>query len=179
MRKRVLLALGYFSTELYHGITRFAHEAEWILDTTAVRYGRIPSNWRGDGILTYLRQDRSDLLKLVRGFHGPVVDFCSDLPNIKAARVIPDNTAAARLAAEHLLERNYRDLAFLQMTDSYNVRTRESSFRNTCLQAGANYMHWNYSSVSAAKKGSWLKWLCKTLQRAPRPMGVLAQSDNR
>ncbi len=179
MRKRILLALGYFNPDLYHGIIRYAHQAEWILNTTMVQYGRLPSGWRGDGVLTFLIQERGDLIDFVRDFRGPVVDFSWDVPELDVSRVIPDNGEAGRLAAEHLLERNYRNLAFLQMTGSYNIRIRESGFRSACLDAGANYMLWDYPSSTEAKKGNWLKWLCKTLEQAPRPLAVMAQSDNR
>lgn len=179
MRKRILLALGYFNPDLYHGIIRFAHQAEWILDTTMVQYGRLPDGWRGDGVLTFLIQERGDLIDVVRRFRGPVVDFSWDVPDLEVSRVIPDNDAAGRMAAKHLLERNYRNLAFLQMTGSYNIRIRESGFRAACLDAGANYMLWDYPSAPAAEKGNWLKWLCKTLEGAPRPLAVMAQSDHR
>ncbi|MCP4374893.1 MAG: substrate-binding domain-containing protein [bacterium] len=178
MRKRVLLALGYFNSDLYHGIVSYARQAKWILDITMVQYGRLPDGWNGDGVLTLLVQARDDLIDFARDFDGPVVDFSWDVPELEVSRVIPDNSAAGRLGAEHLLERGYRNVAFVQISDSYNIRGCESGFRVTCMQAGANYMHWDYPSSPEAKEGQWLKWLCRMLASAPRPLGVMAQSDN-
>ncbi len=179
MHKRVLLALGYLNIDLYHGIVKYAREAGWILNTTMVHYGKIPVDWTGDGILTFLIQSRKDLIEYVGGFDGAGVDFSMDVPEVDVARVIPDNYQAGVVGAKHLLARSHRDLVFVQFIDSYNVRTREEGFRTTAEMAGANYQCWSWPEAAAAGETNWLDWLKAKLAAVETPLGILAQSDNR
>ena len=179
MRKRVLLALGYFNPDLYSGIIRYAHDANWVLNTSMIHYGRLPAGWVGDGMLTFLIRERQDLIQFTKRFANPVVDFSWDVPKADVSHVIPDNAEAGRLAAEHLLERGYRNLAFFQATGSYNIRIREAGFRAAALNAGANYVHWDFPAAQKRGEKNWTRFLETMLTTAPRPLGILAQSDNR
>ena len=49
--RRVLMALGYYDPQLHRGITRYAREAGWVLDTSMAHYGALPAHWRGDGVI--------------------------------------------------------------------------------------------------------------------------------
>ena len=53
-RRRVLLALGWYSTGLHRGVASYAHKSHWVLNTQMERSGGPPRNWKGDGIICVL-----------------------------------------------------------------------------------------------------------------------------
>ena len=63
--RRVLMALGYYDPQLHRGITRYAREAGWVLDTSMAHYGVIPDHWRGDGVITILLSERGDITRFI------------------------------------------------------------------------------------------------------------------
>jgi LacI family transcriptional regulator len=179
-RRRVLMALGYYDPQLHRGITRFAHEAGWVLDTSMAHYGVIPHHWRGDGIITILVPERADITSYVRRQDVPVVALYADVPEVCVPRVLLDDRQIGRLAAEHLLERGFSDLGFYQFTDFQAVLQREAGFRSAVEHAGRRYhrIDWHATSLQHPKL-NWFDWIKQQLPRLPLPIGVMAQSDHR
>ena len=56
-RKRVLVLLAWYATDVFRGIAVFARDAGWILDSSYERTGEVPEGWRGDGIIGVLGVD--------------------------------------------------------------------------------------------------------------------------
>ena len=111
------MALGYYDPQLHRGITRYAREAGWILDTSMAHYGTIPDHWRGDGVITILLSERGDITRFIRRQKVPVVALYADAPQVQVPRVVLDDVRIGQLAAEHLLERGFTDLGFYRFTD--------------------------------------------------------------
>ncbi len=157
----------------------YAREAGWILNSQMVRYGRAPESWSGDGILSLLVPARPDLIEFVRSADAPVVDLAPDvdLPKI-AGRVLLENERIGELAAAHLFERRFRNLAFFQYNDNLDVQERSDGFCRAVETAGGEFFHLDWPRAQA-NHGDSFSWLVDQISRLPHPVGIFAQSDHR
>jgi LacI family transcriptional regulator, galactose operon repressor len=180
-RKRVLLALGYYDQRIHRGAARFAREAKWILDTHMAHYGVVPTHWKGDGIITSLYPNRPDLTELAFSSRVPVVDLADNV-EFPLPRVVHEDWQIGRLAAEHLVERGFQDFAFLKYTDSFDIRQRAEGFA-ACVRKAGRALHvldWHAFSRTPRGRGiACFDWLTRRIQRLPKPIGVMVQSDNK
>jgi LacI family transcriptional regulator len=179
-RKRVLLMLGYYEHRMHLGVARFARQANWILDSSMAHYGLLPDCRQCDGVLALILPDRRELARRLRRLRVPIVDLIADVAGIATARVLLDNAAIGRMAAEHLLQRGFRNLAFCKCTDYTDVRGREAGFASAVAAAGRG--HYRLDRLAAAKRHPRLDliaWLAGQLRELPKPLGVVAQSDHR
>jgi LacI family transcriptional regulator len=178
--RRVLMALGYYDLQLHRGITRYAREAGWALDTSMAHYGVIPEHWRGDGVITILLSERDDITRFIRRQKVPVVALYADAPRVRIPRVVLDDVRIGQLAAEHLLERGFTDLGFYRFSGYQAVREREAGFRHAVQQAGRNFhlLDW-HGAAQKRRRQSWFDWLQRELSRLPLPIAIMAQSDHR
>jgi LacI family transcriptional regulator len=174
------MLLAYYEHRMHRGVARYAREAHWIVDSTMAHYGTLPDYWTGNGILTLALPGRRDLTRYLQRARVPVVALTGDVEGIAAARVVLDNVRIGRIAAEHLLERGFRNLAFLKCTDFTDVRGREAGFAAAVHEAGLTYrrLDWHARARRRPRK-ELLRWLQDELQTLPKPLGVMAQSDHR
>lgn len=179
-QKRVLMALAYYEHRMHLGVAAYARKANWVLDTTMAHYGKPPTIWRGDGILTVALPERRDLTRYLRRMDVPIVALTNDVEGIATARVVLDNFQIGRLGAEHLIERGFKHLAFYKCTDFTDVRDREAGFSAAAEEAGLGYsrLDW-YAATKARPRLNPVGWLKRQLQELPRPLGTMAQSDHR
>lgn len=142
-----------------------------------------------DGILCRLTNDR--LAQLVVQKRLPTIDilntsFKSDLP-----RIISDNLAIGRLAAEHFLERGFKNFAFFGYQNVNYSRERRDGFQARLAQNGYQ------AQVYDASPNSWRKYghvtmpgysrrtstdehrLLKFLSAAPKPLAAFCCHDPR
>jgi LacI family transcriptional regulator len=97
------------------------------------------------------------------------------LPEIR-----PDSHRAGRLAAEHFLERGFRQFAFCGYAQRNWSRWREEGFRGRLEEAGFACLSYRTSAAKAAV--SWPREqaaLARWLQTLPKPIGVMACNDVR
>ena len=64
------------------------------------------------------------------------MDLTESRPNIQLPRVSPDNAAIGCLAAEHFLDRGYRNFAFMHRWDLGVSRKRRDHFQAKLAAAG-------------------------------------------
>jgi LacI family transcriptional regulator len=106
-----------------------------------MRTGTFPEPEGLDGILSILggwgtRPEFSDFVRKTVGV--PVVDMHADeAATIPAGRVLADNIALGRLAAEHFLERGFANMLFCcRSLRDWSVREREHGFRTRLRESG-------------------------------------------
>jgi hypothetical protein len=104
-RPNVLLAMGWYVHEINVGVARYARSAGWILEDLASHSGVVDSDWSGDGIITLVEDANSPLLGFLKDARVPIIDLTGQLPHLPYPRVLPDNHAIGRLAAEELIGR--------------------------------------------------------------------------
>jgi LacI family transcriptional regulator len=179
--KRVLLALGWYDFRLHLGIERYAREHGWSLSANLARERVIPWGWDGDGILAWLGAG-DDLARFVRAARKPTVDFSLRRPHFRCARVLEDNPHAARLAAGHFLSRGLGNFLFYSDTANWAYEERGAAFVSALKAAGHGCLWLRRHTCRDFRdgRGEWqrrIKWLARTLGRAPLPAGILAAND--
>ena len=175
------MAMAYYEHRMHRGVAAFASEANWILDTTMAHYGTPPASWRGDGVLALALPDRPDLTRYLRTLDLPIVAMTGDaVKGLALTRVVLDNIQIGRIAAEHLLERGFTNLAYYKCTDYQDVREREAGFAEVLEKNDLRYTRLNWlGAVRRNKQSNPHEWLKKRLLALPKPVGILAQSDHR
>jgi LacI family transcriptional regulator len=180
-RPQVLLALEWYVHEINLGVAQYAHEHNWILhDSLGHTMHRMPETLRFDGIITLLSYpDHFITREIVAKAKVPVVDLNADLPEFKLPRVLPDNETIGRLAAEHLISRGFRHLAYYQTSDAEVERERRDGFCKAVQAAGREFIL--LSAVEAYRdsltQNNRLAWMGRELVKLPRPLGLMSQFD--
>lgn len=195
VRRNVLLLLGSHGHALRCGIARYAREADWMLENSFVTVGLVPVWWRGDGILALITNPK-DAAAQQHFPNMPLVDFskgwvANSMPKkFRAAgegrpRVLYDNVQIGRLAADHFLERGFKHIALLNCGNYWMELERLPSFRQVVEAGGANFHELKYYKCFSRSASRALRdhhkahrWLVRTLQQLPKPLGVAVASDS-
>lgn len=187
VRRNILLALGYYTHDRHTGIVRYAREAGWTLDcrllafrASEARHMQYLRATRYDGIIAYLSTTSQRMTRLIQSFDVPVVDLGMDRPEIDVPRVLPDNVAIGKVGAEYLLGRGFTQLVFYtHYYDTWATRHRMAGFRDTVVQAGANFqpLIWD-EQPRPRRQQSRLTWLAAKLKEYPLPLAVMAINDH-
>ena len=162
------------------GIARFAREHDWNL-MIQDRLGYHPIAWNGDGIIATLRSDPvtfSSIARLMkRGV--PTVDLTMSRPDIDVPRVTSDHETIGRLAAEHFLERNFRNAVWFS-TGWGPVH----AMRFKGLSEGLGFTPLKSvlaESLPKSRQNDWsafTKWLRGAFAAAPKPVAALAYDES-
>jgi LacI family transcriptional regulator len=177
-----------YGRQLLRGVARYAHlYGPWTFYRQAPFY-----------IMPGLRKNSFDKLK-VWGADGMIlrdhVENCAELLAMNRPAVVcisakgqipglpyvlTDNVAIGRMAAEHLLNRGFKNFGYCGFDDLRWSQQRSESFRKRVKESGFETSF--YSQPRAASNRSWegeqvliVDWL-KSL---PKPVGVLACNDDR
>lgn len=140
--------------------------------------------WQGDGIIARI-EDRRMAEALARK-HIPVVDIRGRLALRGVAVVATDHDEIARLTAEHLLERGFRQFAYCGYEGAEYSTVRRDAFARVVRQAGFPCRIFSTSEprASAIRKQEQYGWaheenLIEWLRRLPKPIGIMACNDAR
>jgi len=180
-RKRVALLIetsNSYARSLLEGIIVYLREHDsWSVYVPEQRRGDRPptwlDRWHGDGLISRIENRR--IARTILRLGLPAID-------VSSAQLIPhvpwvetNDEAIARLAAEHLLERGFRHLAFCGEPGFNWSAWRGQSFHRIAREAGATT-----SEYPASAPGSWdeeQRRLKAWLVGLPRPVGILAGYD--
>jgi len=194
-RRSVLLLLGFYNVRLHTGILRYAREADWVLDDTYVRVGLPSACWQGDGILGLITNPK-DVLALRHFPKVPLVDFskgwiAETMPakhrasGVGRPRVHYDNELIGGMAAEHFLERGFKDIAYMNCGNYWLDVERIPTFRRTVEAAGSRFIEIPYYQCFPKNSAQPLwdfqqahQWLIKALRALPKPVGIAVTSDD-
>jgi LacI family transcriptional regulator len=181
--RRVLLALGWYDYRLHRGIAKYAQEHGWHLSSDVAKEKVIPWGWEGDGILAWLGAG-DDLADFVVQSKKPTVDFSFRRPQLQFHRVLVDHAEVSRVAAEHLAARGLRNFIFYSDTDNWAFDEYGRAFVSALEAVGhaCTWLRWHRSKAFTKGKRQWLdkrRWLAEQLKNAPKPLGLLAASDDR
>lgn len=183
-RRRVLLAMDVnASPERWSGIAEYAREAGWILESRlfAFRFWRQQADYFGsiriDGILSRVNEADVELQSLVTGAGVPVVELGIYAEHMHVPRVLPDELAAGRMAADHLLDLGLRRLVFY--THGIDpLGLRRDGFREAAATRGVEIDEWLWQGRQAESEARGrLDWLAERLAALEPPVGVLAGND--
>ena len=179
-RKTVLLALGWYVHEIDMGVARYAKEHDWILDDISCHAGELPS-WKIDGVITlFADPNQKRLIDFVQKSNVPVVALSDQVPEIPVPRVLPDNEAIGRTAAQELLSRGFEQFAFFVLDSRAPVvQERVKGFRDTIITAGKTFTAIDYTCNWGKKDAHdrLLKWLSCEIKKLPKPIAIMAHYD--
>lgn len=181
--KRVIFAGPWWHEDLMQGIARHCSARGWHLNLEPALRGYVPTDWRGDGILTTLGGDIAQFKRFWRNADCPAVSLSLNHPQLTMPRVGFDNHAAGVRAAEHFLERGFHSFAFYHPGMSHAGRLRRDAFAAAVEQSvNADFVSLEIESASSEDgPGSWSARqdaLREMLDLAPKPLGVLASDDS-
>jgi LacI family transcriptional regulator len=171
-----------YSRGLLDGIIGFVQrQGRWSVYLPEQERGADPPDWlrrwKGDGIIA--RIETHEIARAVRATRLPVVDvsagrFIKDIPWFET-----DDQQIAKLAAAHLLDRGFRNLAFCGDPGFQWSAWREGQFAGCVESAGGKYfLHQSVPRNNPAyswnrDRRSLLSWL----KKLPRPVGIMACYD--
>ncbi len=139
--------------------------------------------WPGDGVLAAVNTPEE--ARCAAGFAIPVVNVSSALADSPVPRSMVDNETIGKLAAEHLLSRGFKNLAFYGLAGVEFSKRRWLGFVSHIEESG-------FTGLSTAQhlttptfrfdSNAWMKQnqqLSEWLVSLPKPCGILAVSDYR
>jgi LacI family transcriptional regulator len=143
--------------------------------------------WHGDGIIARLETD--EVAKAVESLHLPTVDL-RGLYRLPGGAVFDtDPTATAVLAADHLLERGYRNLAYCGLHNVTFSINRSEAFVKYLAESGIKAAIFETSRHSKGAPGGSLaqerygeihvEQIVPWLVELPKPVGIMACNDVR
>jgi LacI family transcriptional regulator len=195
IRRRILMLMGVYYADMHAGIARYAREAGWVLNNMYAMGGLAPSWWHPDGIICLIGTPK-DIHALRLFPKRPIVDVSRGWvanampPRLRPAgrgvpRALYDNPGIGRLAAQHFLERGFKDIAFFNYGNFWMETERIPAFRTTVERAGGRYheipYHRHFSMIpphASRNEVTAHRWLVDVLKRLPRPLAVFAAADD-
>jgi LacI family transcriptional regulator len=143
------------------------------------------NQWGGTGIIA--RIESVEVARAILAAKLPTIalDISQNIPIAEPriarfSEVASDSVAAARLAAEHLLERGFQHYAYVGEPDRLWSKNREIGFRERLREAGFEPLV--YPTPKNKRDRHWereQKLLAAWLADLPKPVGVLACNDDR
>ena len=136
--------------------------------------------WKGDGIIAALNTPAE--ASCVKEFEVPVVNISGTLEHTPVPRVSLDNRLVGQLAAEHLIERGFREFAYYGLRNVAYSIARGSTFEARLQQAGFRCTSLLMPPTYRANALQWhdqQRRLVKWLERLPTPVGLFAVTDYR
>jgi LacI family transcriptional regulator len=141
-------------------------------------------SWRGDGVIARIENQR--MARALARKRIPVVDLRGQLSIPRIPVVKTDDAEIARLTAQHLLDRGFRQFAFCGYEGAaYSVR-RSEAFAQIVRAAGCSCRIFNgaeprLSSIRKQEQYGWAheQHLIEWLRRLPKPIGIMACNDAR
>lgn len=172
--------LGYYRGVL-RGIKSYANQSgNWVF-AAAERTRELPrmlEAFRPAGALAFVYID--ELPRKLQSLGIPVVSFANTHASLGLPRVGVDDVAVGKMAADYLLERGFRQLAFVGHARFNYSNQREKGFAQRLKETGLPYQHY-YEHDIPDFSGVW-NWkhnppLWKWLKAQSRPTGIFAAND--
>lgn len=134
----------------------------------------VPAGWQGHGVIA--RVATTAMARHIRSTGLPCVNISAiDVQGAKFPRVMPDFQALARMAAEHLLDRGFRNFAYYGPRGRTLVRYHYEGFAAAVQCAGRSCTPYQASPAQAGLS-PWLsrhKDLMRWVRSLPKPVAIL------
>jgi LacI family transcriptional regulator len=167
---------------IVHGITDYARaHGRWRLTTGAELFGLPVADlraWSGDGVIAALGTDAD--VAAARRLKVPVVTMFGMVRAPGVPRVMVDQAAIGRLAADHLVSRGYRRFAFYGLQGLAYSTDRERAFAARLTPRGVKVNRF-LSPAAEAGRRIWeeVESLRRWIEALAHPVGVFAANDQR
>lgn len=133
-RKLVVLNLKWYDIRIHRGILEYARGRHW--DVLASPHEPSALDVPGaDGQIVMIGPNDQRRTRLIENLDVPVVDL-GLYSSLELPRVLPDNTAAGRLAAEAFLSKGFKELAVFSTQSHWYADERRKGFCSAVENAG-------------------------------------------
>ena len=171
-----------YSRELLHGVRAFMQERRnWAVHLTEQGRGDHPprwlQQWKGNGIIARIENRRIE--KAVRATGLPMVSVSASGLATDAPTVISDSQAVAKLAAEHLIGRGFRQFAYCGDARFAWSTEHGRHFAATLRENGFTCRHFRSSKNDSQDWTTEHRKLSTWIAGLPKPVGVMTCYDIR
>lgn len=178
-----------YGRRILQGITRYLRtHRPWSVYLEQHELGAEPplwlKNWRGDGLIS--RTTTGALVELAQSLGLKVVDLHDRSDPLGVPRIISDDEAIGRIAAEEFLKRGFKSFAFCGYRAENWSRGRRDGFRSAVTSSAVTTSATPYVEFDTPWGGpTGLAWeeeqsmLGKWLAAMPKPVGVFCCNDVR
>ncbi len=167
--KPILLMLGWSDYSLQLGAMRYARDAGWSLDSHYSRMGKLLRHREWDGVIALTPHGDNPIRRYLKQLSCPVVDLDRHDLDDGFYHVTVDDERCGVLAAEHLLERGFRHMAFFGHDFAPVHCGRLDGFRRRLEQEGL---------TPAIIPWAQADELDLFLRESPKPSGLVAIGDD-
>lgn len=177
--RTILLAFHWYDHRVYKGIVRYAKEQKWHLSPHMFSNHFITHDWPADGAITCYGEP---LCEFIEHLDMPKVDITvSDIP-LPIPRVTVDNDSIGHMAAQHFLERGFKNFAFYNWPTLDIYPVRRDAFFKALRKAGVPPENLHEIEQSPDNIiGQWEQHqhhMLQQLEMLPRPLAVFTGQDN-
>ncbi|MEX0654376.1 MAG: substrate-binding domain-containing protein [Phycisphaeraceae bacterium] len=183
---KVGLAIGWHygcNRQALRGIKQYAAAAHWsfLVDRLSPQFIGAARRWRPDAIIVDLEDPA--LIDRLLEMGCPIVSVLGDQRVPGHPAVSMDNVAVGRAAAEHLLEKGLRSLAYVGAFETAMSQQRWQGFQEAadcadCPCERFTNTRWNQGHyLSAAEVDDDAQQVRRWLKDLPKPLGVLTFND--
>ena len=180
-KRNILLAITTTHHGLYRGVARFARENDWHLTTDMLYAATIPRGWNGDGIISQVGY-WEELADFVRNADCPCVELTNVRQDLNIPHVEGDNNAIGVMAAQHFLNRGYRNFAWFPFTNDSINNERRDGFAGTVAASGfkLKILPALHELKNLKWQGNWAKNLARiadAVAALPKPVAIFCYND--
>jgi len=189
IRKVILLieTSRAYGRGILRGIARYSRlHGPWILDRKPPYY-RKPGEWvrslrrrkklDADGIIMVEQEKPEEIIAM--GLPTIASPYIKErIPGV--ANIIGDTAKMGQMAAEHLLNRGFRQFAYCGFEDMFGARSRGESFGKRIKEAG--FETYFYKQPKSKANRSWENeqiYMADWLKSLPKPVGLMTCTDDR
>ncbi len=175
------MALSSTHHGFFRGISKYAGEHGWHLNTFMAYSGKIPLGWQGDGIISFAGY-RNDLAEFIQQMSCPKVELSYVRDDLDVPRVAIDNYRIGQLAANYFLERHFKNFAWAPFAKDTPNRQRLAGFEKSLQSAGCR-VHTLPTIMVTKDQTTAINWaqsrkkLIRTLRQISKPFAVFSYND--
>jgi LacI family transcriptional regulator len=179
-----------YGRELLMGVARYVRiHGPWSIEfeegDPGEHFPKWFDRWKWDGILA--RVSSPAMAELLGRSGVPVVDLSASLAEARFPRIRSDEKLVGRMAAEHLMERGFKNYAFCGFNGMDWSDMRRASFEERVSEGG--FSCHVFDKIEPRQSGSGLDYeehgeqyeqeLLVWLQSLPKPCGLMTCNDSR
>jgi LacI family transcriptional regulator len=179
-----------YGRELLMGIARYVRiHGPWSIEfeegDPGEHFPKWFDRWKWDGILA--RVSSPAMAEVLSRTGVPVVDLSASLPEARFPRIRSDENLVGRMAAEHLMERGFKNYAFCGFNGMDWSDMRRASFEQRVSEGGFSCHVFDKTEPRQGDSGlgyeehgeQYERELLGWLQSLPKPCGLMTCNDSR
>ncbi|HTB85948.1 MAG TPA: XylR family transcriptional regulator [Candidatus Sulfotelmatobacter sp.] len=191
-RRQVALLIDFsrwYGRRILLGVAKFVREHHnWSVQCEEWRWtDPVPAwikNWKGSGVIAWL--ETPELAEAIRKLNVPTVDV-RGVSGCELPLINTENRLVSNFAAEHLIQRGFRNYAFCGFVGANYSDARSKWFQEHLTKFGFDCAIYqppeisrNLQSIELEKRGLlFQEHLAFWLKSLPKPVGIMACNDIR